>query len=381
MNLRKFYFILTVILSVFLFGGGVYIVHSMSTIADYDTSAEGRPGNAFEALVRPLAIGREPFNVLLLVGDKEESNTDTIMLVNYNPSNNNVSVMSIPRDTRIEMEGVKFPKVNSFYQKKNGQELVTNALNKLLGVHVNYYVYLNIKTFREIIDSLGGVDYYVPADMYYNDPNQKLRIDLRKGQQKLDGDKAEQLLRFRHPNGPYKKWSADIKKIYDGSDVKRVQVQQNFIRELVKQKANLYYLPKINSIIQIVYKNLETNMPQNEFLKLVKNIAGFKLDKVKFFTLPGVDKMVNGVSYYVYDEEKMGDTLTENFHARPAYSSYNNLNEGVKQTYVGTKSSSSISSSGSGSSSTKKTDAKKSYTKNNPSNKDSTLTGSQTPAP
>ena len=118
--------------------------------------------------------------------------------------------------------------------------------------------------FRNIIDLLGGVEYYVPVDMDYDDPTQNLHIHLKKGRQVLNGAKAEQFVRFRKPN----KWNKEIRKYYDGSDLKRLEAQQDFLKELMKQKLTLKYFPKLTSIINEIFDNVETNFSLNEIIKL-----------------------------------------------------------------------------------------------------------------
>jgi anionic cell wall polymer biosynthesis LytR-Cps2A-Psr (LCP) family protein len=85
----------------------------------------------------------------------------------------------------------------------------------------------------------------------------------------LNGSKAEQFVRFRKPN----KWTKEVKEFYDGSDLKRNDAQQNFMKELMRQKLNLQYLPKLTSIINAVFDNVETNLTLNEVIKMTGYIG------------------------------------------------------------------------------------------------------------
>jgi len=94
-------------------------------------------------------------------------------------------------------------KVNGKYMKinaligKGGEKMVIDMVEDITGLPVDYYVTLNFKGFREIVDTLGGVEINVPFDMDYDDPYQNLHIHLKKGKQVLDGKKAEQFVRYR----------------------------------------------------------------------------------------------------------------------------------------------------------------------------------------
>lgn len=313
MNFRKFYFILSLIVSVFLFFSGTVILHYLNT---YEASADTLEGknDKVNDILKPFVKDKKLVNFLLLVGDKEEANTDTIMLVNFNTKTSTLNVLSIPRDTRVNVSGLKIPKVNSLYVRKDGEKLAVDTISRLLDVKIDYYVYFNIKTFRQIIDALGGVDIYVPVDMDYDDPLQDLHIHLKKGHQHLDGEKAEQFLRFRHPNGD--QYSEEMLKYYNGSDIKRIEAQQYFIKELIKQKANILYLPKVNEIIDLVFENLETDITLNEILKIVKNVSSFKIENINTYTLPGEAKKIDGLWYFIYDKEKSEEIISENFKTK-----------------------------------------------------------------
>ncbi|HHW49732.1 MAG TPA: LCP family protein [Clostridiaceae bacterium] len=383
MNLRKFYLIMTSIISIFLFLVGSYMLNFISKMDVSEVSADSEvEENILTGILRPFVIGNDPVNFVFMVGDKWGANTDTIMLVNFNPNTDKLNIMSIPRDTKVDVPGMEIPKVNGLYAKKNGAKLLVDTLSKMFGVNIKYYVYLDIKTFRDIIDLLGGVEINVPVDMDYDDPIQNLHIHLKKGKQVLDGKKAEQYLRFRQPNEGG--WTKEMRKYYDGSDLKRIEAQQNFIKELVRQKANIFYFSKINEIINIIYDNLETNITMNEIMKLVKNISNFKAENVSFFTLPGKTKN-SGYSFFIYDEEETKKIMEEYFYAKGTFQDYSNKTD-KKAGKTGT--SSSASSSKTGNNNTKEDkdnnsddNEKLDVTKDNPSNSDTNLEGTGQPIP
>jgi LCP family protein required for cell wall assembly len=314
MNLRKFYFALTSILLIFMFSIGVVMLNYLKTYSAKETisKANDNPDGFLSDAFKHFAMSKEPINAVLLVGDKSEANTDTMMVANYDPSTNQLNIMSIPRDTKVILGNGKAVKINSIYVNKGGDSLLMKTLSNMLDIDIEYYVYLNLATFREIIDFLDGVWIDIPCDLDYDDPHQDLHIHLKKGRQLLNGKKSEEYLRFRHPNdGGYTK---ELLQHYDGSDLKRIEAQQRFIKEFVKQKAKISNLPKLNNIIDTVFENLETNFPLSEVLKLVKleAIKDFSVDKVNIHTLPGYS-MDSSPWYYIYDKEKTEELIKENF--------------------------------------------------------------------
>lgn len=379
MNLRRFYFTFTTIIGVFLFAMGSIMLAYMNTLSGSEFDLTGSGGKSvFDELLSPFAIKNEPVNFVLVVSDKWSANTDTILLVNVDPNTSNVSIMSIPRDTKVNVSGLSIPKINAIYASKGGPSKLISTLSDMLDVNIKYYVHLNLKTFREIIDLLGGVVVDVPPGMDYDDPVQNLHIHLKPGRRRLNGEEAEQFLRFRKANSMSK--NKELLKYYDGSDLKRIEMQQYFLKELIRQKANILYLPKINEIVDSVYNNLETNITMNEVTKLIKSFTGFKPENVKFFTLPGraVD---DGYSYFIYDREEALKITREYFKSGASASSFDNVNKDNKSS-----SSKESSSSGSGinngktnnngnNSSGRNNTKKGNFTANNPSNSETSLKG------
>lgn len=248
---------------------------------------------------------KEPFNVLILGGDKVNKNTDTIMVVNVDCKKPKVTVLSIPRDTRVLVKG-KLNKINSAYPLGK-EKLAMKTVGDFLNIDIKYYVYMDVKAFKEIVDLFDGVDYDVPVDMDYDDPYQKLHIHLKKGPQHLDGDKAEQFMRFRHYN------RVKVNKFYDGSDIKRIAAQQNFIKEFVKQKLNIKYLSKASSFVDTVYANIDTNINADIVVRSMMYFNRFDINAIDMITLPGRAAYINKVSYYLYDRKSTYEIIKGSF--------------------------------------------------------------------
>jgi LCP family protein required for cell wall assembly len=258
------------------------------------------PKNTFLDVLRDFKQNAgDPINVLLLAGDKG-GNTDAIMVAHIDPKTVQANILSIPRDTYITVSGSSNHKINSIYKSKDGANKLKKTLEKMLSQPIDYYVYLDLETIRSIVDLLDGVEYDVPCDMKYTDPDQKLQINLKKGRQTLTGKQVEGLLRFRKPD----KWTSEVRKHYDGSDIKRIERQHDFFKEMLDQKLSIKYITKANGIIDTVYSSIKTDMPLQEMLKVAKCLPSLSQEKLVAVTLPGTAKTINSLSYYIHSEKQ-----------------------------------------------------------------------------
>lgn len=377
MNFKKFYLIFSIIVLVFLFAAGILILNYTSVAAE----ETGSVNSDLLGIMDDFKMSRNPFNILVLGGDRVAKNTDTMMLVNYNPADSKTTIMSIPRDTRVKVNG-KYHKINYAYPHA-GAEFAAETVSELLNVNIKYYVFIDTAAFRQIIDILGGVDVTIPVNMDYDDPTQNLHIHLKKGRQHLDGKKAEQYMRFRKPNSGHLK---DVKGYYDGSDIMRIQAQQNFVKELISQKANILYLPKVNSIISVIYNNLETNIPLSEMTRLAKSIKSFTTDDINLITLPG-STQDGDPWYYLIDEDKTSDIVAQYFQGSGKYTEYpantkNSSSNNTNKSSSSSKKSPSTAETTTTKESTQKTSTNnKDMTKDNPSNSETSIEGTTVPLP
>ncbi|RCX16844.1 LytR family transcriptional attenuator [Anaerobacterium chartisolvens] len=358
MSLTKFSLVTTTIIMTFLFAVGIIMIGYINT-SSKSTSAEGdlTQSSGLGGIMSGMAKAREPVNVLVMGGDKVNGNTDTILLVNFDPNTTKTSILSIPRDTRVVYKGYH-RKINFAYPS-GGAEAAVDTVQNLLNVNVKYFVYIDTAVFRNIIDELGGIqDFYVPADMDYDDDTQGLHIHLKRGIQNLDGKKAEQFMRYRGYN-------RKVNAFYDGSDIKRIEAQQNLINELIRQKASILYIHKFNSVLEKIFDSLKTNMTLSEILSLAQNINSFKPENVSFFTLPGEAQYIDSISYYIHDRYETGNMMVESFNAEGVFDASKPVTGGsYYEGYTGTA---------------KEPSEEKSYTKNNPSNSESSIKKSPKP--
>ena len=235
----------------------------------------------------------------LLVGTDKKigvNRTDTIILVFWDLRKHQITFLSLPRDTRVLVDKHGFRKINSayaYFSRKNpvnGIKHLINSIKTFLDVKIDYYLLIDLQAFVNIIDIIGGVELDVTRNMHYEDKAGGLRIDIQKGLQVLDGEKAMEYVRYRE-------------KIY--GDLGRVKRQQKFIRSIIKKLKSSAVWFNLHKIISQIYKNVYTNIPLYMAFSFGKEILNLKKYKIVFGMLPGKPAYINRVSYYLIDYEKL----------------------------------------------------------------------------
>ncbi|MFU0825362.1 LCP family protein [Clostridium sp.] len=249
---------------------------------------------------------KESINILALGVDigtpgtenaNDPKRTDTIMLIHYDKTNKDVSVVSIPRDTLIKING-KNAKINAAHAV-GGVRYAVDAVEKLLNIDINYYGKVDYEGFREIVDSIGGVDIEIENNMDYDDPAQDLHIHFKKGETvHLDGKKAEEFFRWRKNNNGTG--------LAEG-DLGRINNQHVFISKVIEKLKSPKIIPRIPSIFMTLPKYVETNMSGDEIIKY--GYAFMRANDTNIETLKGHTKYIGGISYFIYDENSNKDLL------------------------------------------------------------------------
>lgn len=231
--------------------------------------------------------------------------TDTMMLTRVNFETGEISILSIPRDTRLSING-KLDKVNAAHAF-GGPDLTLKTISDFLAIDLEYYVKVDYQIVQDVVNAIGGVEIDVPLNMKYNDPtaDPPLKIDIKKGLQVLDGKNAHDFLRWRHNN------SYTVG--YPDGDVGRIQAQQYFVKELVKQTLKAKNILKIPTLIKTYYENVETNIPLTLMLKGAASAAKIDTENMKTGTVPGSGQYVGNISYYIYDREQTNLMVEEMF--------------------------------------------------------------------
>ncbi|TDA68635.1 MAG: LytR family transcriptional regulator [Clostridia bacterium] len=236
----------------------------------------------------PAILKKEPVNILLLGVDqrgKEPSRADTILVAFVDPSVPQVNLLSIPRDTYVNVPGVGMTKVNHAHAY-GGSELTMEAVEALLGVPVDRYVEVNFEGFAKIIDILGGIEIDVDRRMHYPPEG----IDLQPGRQVLDGKDALAFVRFRG---------------YPEADIERIEHQHQFLLALADQTLRARNIIRLPELVAELRNNVRTNMDLTEVVSLAQSLKDMPPGNMAARTLPGEPRYIREVSYWVPDTEKL----------------------------------------------------------------------------
>lgn len=252
----------------------------------------------------------QPVNILLLgmdIGDPtqvdniEIKRTDTIMVVNYNPSTDKITTVSVPRDTLILNNGNSV-KINSAFAI-GGYSKIKTEVENLLNININYLVKVDYNAFVDVIDAIGGVKMEIERNMIYDDEGQNLHINFKAGETvKLDGQKAQEFFRWRKNN--------------DGSgfangDLDRIQNQQKFISKVIDKCKSPFIIFRVPKIMSAIGNNVETNMSSFAIIKYAFKFMTVSKDDISMLTAAGTPKTINGQSFLVFDKDSNRDLISQ----------------------------------------------------------------------
>jgi len=226
--------------------------------------------------------------------------SDVMLLIRFDPKAKQLNILSIPRDTRTEIEAYGFRKINAA-NRLGGAYLSAKSVSNLLGdIEINGYVRINVLGVGKLVDALGGVTVKVPKDLKYQDDSQHLYINLKAGEQHLNGDQALQLLRFRN----------------DGQgDIGRIQRQQILMQALIEQSLNPATLARSPIILNTVKENIDTNLNLDSLLTLLNFGVRINRSNIQMLTLPGRVSSSSefNTSYWLPDEKEIDVMMARYF--------------------------------------------------------------------
>ena len=241
--------------------------------------------------------------------------SDTIMVASYNPNTQRAVLLSIPRDTYTgsnPRRATASDKINAIYNLTKDPQETLDAVNELTGLNIPYYMVVRTEALIELVDAIGPIEYYVPTTMDYTDPTQDLRIYLEEGLQEIDGEKAEQLLRFRK-NDDGTTFPAE----YGDNDIGRMRNQREFISAVIDQTITAGNITKLGKILDIAERNLITNVDFDAVKDYLPYAVEFSTDNLQTAVLPGTTpnlSQTNNVSIYVVDEEETKTLIQSLFY-------------------------------------------------------------------
>jgi len=229
-----------------------------------------------------IGVTRKPVNILILGTDlnfsaetrqRVETNgrTDSIVLMHVDPIHYKIVLLSVPRDSFVNIPGFGYNKINAA-NVFGSIELTKRTVSELTGVHIDKYIELNPAAVTKLVNLLGGLDIYVDRDMYYVDRAQNLYINLKAGWHKLSGLEAQDYLRFRHDNA---------------GDIGRIEHQQKFLQTLFANFARPTNLVKAPAAIAITMRHIDTDLSLSQLIRLMNFARMLNRSEILTFTATG----------------------------------------------------------------------------------------------
>lgn len=277
--------VLTLVILFAVCGGAMYAYGMLNIVPDRSDS--------------PYAYRDDRINVLIIGTDRgaadEVGRADSLMVANVDLKNKMVNIISLPRDSRVEIPGNGTNKINHAYAY-GGIDLTKETVENLLEIPIDYYAETNFAGFETIVNILGGVDLYVETDMsahtYYGD------IELREGQQHLDPQEALGYVRYR----------------YDAmGDIARAGRQQKFMKAVFEEAVKPINLPKLPFLLSEIDQVVDTDLTMAQLLYLGFSFHGASSEDVHTAVPECTTDTIGGVSYVILDDDDLSNLVQTMF--------------------------------------------------------------------
>lgn len=257
------------------------------------------PEKSIDNLTKEERLALKKNVVVLGVDERAEDNdagrSDTLFVVMFDTAKKNVSLLSIPRDTRVRIDKHGWDKINHAYAY-GGRELTQKTVEQFLGLRIHNYVMVDFKGFKGLVDAIGGIDIDVEQDMYYYDSWDGFTIDLKKGRQHLDGETAIQYVRYRDEEG----------------DIGRIRRQQHFIMAVYEKIASADMLLHIPGLGKQLMNMIKTDLPLGDMVDIGRALHSMvKNEGIVMATVPGTPEYIGGISYWLPDVRAMRGQIAD----------------------------------------------------------------------
>jgi len=247
-------------------------------------------------LISPPFSGRGQVNILLIgTDDIGDGLSDTLMVAHVDTRVKRVGVLSVPRDSRVEIPGHGVQKINASHAL-GGNQLTKETISLLLGIPIDYYLTINSEGLAQMVDAAGGVEIEVPKRMRYHDNWGHLNIDLQPGWQRLNGEQAVGFVRFRHDAI---------------GDIGRMQRQQEFLRALGKELNRPTTIGRVPSLAQALLNTVQTNLSAGDLVYLAKLSRQLDSARIPMAILPAEPRTLHGISYLMLEPEAVRRSVAE----------------------------------------------------------------------
>ena len=267
------------------------IFASSSLVEDKKTAAPAEEG---------LLTAKDKATIMIMGVDEREDDvgrSDTLMIASIDPKRNKAALLSVPRDTRVKIKGHGFDKINAAYAYGK-ERLAQDTVENLLGLNIDHYIIINTKSFKRIIDAIGGIDIEVEKRMHYEDPwddDGGLVIDFRPGKQHMDGAKAITYVRYRDEEG----------------DIGRIRRQQAFMKACVDKIVSPSIIPRLPMVIKEIAEAVNTDLTFRQMLEFVGTLKEAKSNGLRAEMVPGRPLYIDGISYWIADLTKLRTTVAD----------------------------------------------------------------------
>lgn len=245
-------------------------------------------------------VARSRLHILVIGTDEAPDyvgRTDTMMLVSYDPATGEAGVLSIPRDTRVQIPGHNgFHKANAAHAF-GGPDLAMRTVSRLLDVDIDHYIVVSFAAFEQVVDALGGVTMLVERPMRYDDFAQGLHIDIKPGLQVLNGEQALHYVRFRADRLGDISLVDPTREVYDG----RVKRQLDFVKAVAAEALSWKTLPKLPQLLPKLFDTVRTDISYDRAVALIVTLRNFESTRLDVAALPGTTNVVGGASYWIHD--------------------------------------------------------------------------------
>ncbi len=297
--------IISIIIAILLliFAGLAYVISNSSLDNEKVTKIDGSQGSSIAEQMQNnnqeiikiteeklsneiLQLKNKPIVVAIYGSDargSETSRSDVIMIAKYTPMTNDCVLISVPRDTRVDIPGEKVDKINHAYAF-GGAKLLTQTLDELFSTKIDYYLIFKFEDFKTIVDKLGGVKVDSKKDYGYDE------TVVSKGISILTGEQALFYVRYRHDNE---------------GDFGRIQRQQEVIMSILQKLRDTNHDDLEQHAADIYTKSLETNMDLPTLLNYYQIFKSSPQIKFDTYMLKTNGKMIDGIYYGIIDNDSL----------------------------------------------------------------------------
>jgi LCP family protein required for cell wall assembly len=292
-KLNKIIITILIILIVFVVSFAGYIYYILSSVSPNVNESN-------ENYIPPKEMDWSKKINILLVGidqryEGEMSRSDTNLLLSIDPKNKKIVIVSLPRDTFVELPGYEGHQKLAHAHSYGGIPLLIKTVENLLGIEIPYYVEVNFEGFTKMIDLIGGVTIDVEKDMDYESYLGDVKIHLKKGLQHLNGEKALMYVRFR---------------MDETGDIGRMERQQKFLKALIEQYLKIENTIRLQKVLVELKNWVKTNLEPWQIIKLGVLFSSVDNSEIITMTLPGYPGWYSdGLSYYFLYNDKLQELI------------------------------------------------------------------------